>query len=213
MPRSGLALLAGACLLAGCSALPERASERPAPASAPPGEVILAAQLASHINALRIVVQGSPAEQAEVMAGARADYEQAQVGPAALRYGLLLAAPAHPARNLELAQQVLREALAQDQLLSAPERALGTVELQRVETELRQAKEIARLSAEAQQQQRDRQQAAPPANAALTRRLQAAEDDNVRLRKALDEALRRLEAIADIERGLEPAATTEGRRP
>lgn len=212
MPRSAFALLLGASLLAGCAALPERGGDRPAPVSAPSGEVIQAAQLASHINALRTVVQGSPTEQAEVLAGARAGYEQAQAGPAALRYGLLLAAPAHPGRNLELARQVLREALAQDQLLSPPERAIGAVELQRIESELRQANEIARLSTEAQQQ-RDRQQAAPPANAALTRRLQTAEEDNARLRKALDEALRRLEAIADIERGLEPSANTEGRRP
>lgn len=211
--RPSLFIAIGACLLAGCSALPERDGDQPAPVNVPATEIIQASQLTSHINALRTVVQASPAEQAEVMASARAGYEQAQAGPAALRYGLLLAAPAHPAHDPELAQRVLREALAQDQLLSAPERALGAIELQRVDAELRYAAEISRLVAEAQQQ-RDRQQAAPPNTAALTRRLQTAEEDNARLRKALDEALRRLEAIADIEqRGLEPSATTEGRRP
>ncbi len=80
-------------LLAGCAAEPP---PRPVASSA---EAIHAAQLSGHLNALQSLVQGSPAEQAETMAAARAAYEQARQGPAALRYALLLAAPRHPAHD------------------------------------------------------------------------------------------------------------------
>lgn len=205
-------LLVGLLLgIGGCAALPDRRPERPT-TPAPSSEVIQAAQLASHIQALQSVVQGSPTEQAETMAQARAGYDQARQGPAALRYGLLLAAPAHPARDPAMAQRLLREALARPELLSMMERALATVELQRIDAELRLDGENARLVAEAQQE-RERQRAAPP-SAALARRLQTAEEENARLRKALDEARAKLDAITTIERSIPERPTpTEGRKP
>jgi hypothetical protein len=56
------------------------------------------------------------------------------------------------------------------------------------------------------------------ANAALNRRLQAEMDENARLRKALDEARAKLDAVATIEQNITERKTptpapTEGRRP
>ncbi len=137
LPRS--AFLTGIALLAGCSALPQPRDEPAAAPAAPSAETLQARQVAGHLLALQTVVQGSATEQAEVMASARAAYEQPRQGPgpAALRYGLLLAAPAHPQRNAVQAQRLLREALARPELLSAPEQALAVVELARVDSELR----------------------------------------------------------------------------
>lgn len=211
MPRNLLTILLGV-LLAGCTAISDRGGSRPAPVAAPSTETIQAAQLAAHIGALQLVVQGSPTEQAEVMAQARAGYDQARQGPAALRYGLLLAAPQHPARDPPLAQRLLREALSRPELLGIMERALATVELQRLDSELKLAGENERLVAEAQRE-RDRQRNAPSA-AALSRRLQAETEENARLRKALDEARAKLDAIATIERSIsDRPPATEGRTP
>lgn len=188
-----LLLVAG---LGACTALPV---QRERPVDAPPtSEAIQAAQLNSLLGALARVVGGSPAEQAEAMAEARHDFDQARQGSAALRYGLLLAAPVHPGRDPVEAQQVLRESLARPELLSAMERTLGHVELERINAELRLGDENQRLLAESQQA-RERQRSEPSA-AALTRQLQAAQEQNAQLRKALEDARAKLDAIAEFER-------------
>ncbi len=183
-------------LLAGCASLP--ATRSPPPAPAPVVESIQSTQLASLLAALLRVVEGTPAEQAEEIALARAGYEQARQGPAVLRYGLLLAAPGHPARDPLQAQQLLREALARPELLSLNERALGRVELDRITAELLASAENQRLVAEVQQE-RERQRNAA-SSAAITRQLQAANEQNAQLRRALEEARAKLDAIAELER-------------
>jgi hypothetical protein len=194
-PERAVVLL---CLaLGGCGTVGALKGEKPVVAAGPSTESIQAAQLASYITGLQQLVQGSPAEQAEVMAAAHAGYEQAHQGPAALRYGLVLAAPGHPARDLAQAQRVLRETLARPELLNIVERALAVVELQRVDAELRITAENERLVGEAQRE-RERQRTAPSV-AAVAKRLQSEQEENARLRKALDEARAKLDAIVNIE--------------
>lgn len=196
MQRKPLLLLALAAALGACTTLPV-ARERPVDTQ-PTSESIQATQLRGLLGELARVVGGSPAEQAEVMADARHDFEQARLGSAALRYGLLLAAPVHPGRDPVEAQQVLRESLAHPELLSAMERTLGHVELERINAELRLGDENQRLLVESQQA-RERQRS-EPSSAALTRQLQAAQEQNAQLRKALDDARAKLDAIAEFER-------------
>jgi hypothetical protein len=174
---------------------------------------VQAALLANYMQALQIVVQGSPAEQAEVVAKARSNYATARQGPAVLRYALLLATPGHPAQDLQEAQRLLHEALARPDLLSPIERALAIVEAARVEEELALTAENARLVAEAQQE-RERQRNAATPSAALAKRLQEEVAESARLRKELDEARAKLQAIANIERNLpERPPATEARKP
>lgn len=197
-------------LLTGCSGI---GLQREPPAdTVPSGEAMQAAQVNSLLTALASVVNGTPAEQAEVMAAARHDFEHARQGPAALRYGLLLAAPGHPARNPAEAQHLLRESLARPELLSVMERALAQVELERINAELRVGDEIQRLMTEAQQA-RERQNAEPSA-ATLTRQLQAAQEQNAQLRRSLDDARAKLDAIAEFERRQnDRPPASEGRNP
>lgn len=202
------AIVVGA--LAGCSSIAEL--RRDTAPTGPTPEAQQAAQLNSYASALSQLVQGSPAEQAELIAAARAAYGPARAGPAALRYGLMLAAPNHPGHDAVLAQRLLREALARPELLSVTERALAIVEVQRVERELRATAEVERLTAELQRE-RDRQRTAAP-SASVARRLQTEMDENARLRKALDEARAKLDAIANIERSIsDRPPATEGRTP
>jgi hypothetical protein len=209
LPR--LLQIAVIALLAGCAGMgsPRPVETRPVSATV---ENLQAAQLASYVNALQTVVQGSPAEQAEVLAAARNGYEQARQGPASLRYALLLAAPGHPARDPQGALRLLLEARSRPELLSPVERALAIVETQRVEQELGLVAENLRLVGEAQQE-RDRQRVTPP-SVALARQLKAEMDENARLKKELEEAKAKLEAIANIERTI-PARppANEARKP
>jgi hypothetical protein len=185
---------------------------RPAASPPPPSsEAVQAARISAYIATLQRLVQGSPAEQAEVLAALRAGYDSTPEGQSLLHYALALAAPSHPGRNPELAQQLLRQSLARPELLSMSERALGVVELQRVDAELKLAAENQRLVGEPQTD-RDRQRAA--ANAAAARRLQAEIDENAKLRKALEEARAKLDAIAAIESNIsDRPPSTEGRTP
>ncbi len=209
LPRITMLLVCVA--LAGCASKP--AARAPAEAATTSNEAIQAALLSSYIDALQVVVQGSPAEQAEVVAEARRNYEQARQGPAVLRYALLLATPGHPAQDLQQAQRLLRDALARPELLASIERALAIVESARVEEQLQLTTENARLVADAQQE-RERQRTAATPSAALAKRLQDEIAESARLRKELDEAKAKLQAIANIERNnaVQPPAP-EARKP
>jgi hypothetical protein len=203
-PSASLVLLLG--VLAGCASMPQ-GSARTSEVN-PPFEVIQVARLNSLLAEMHKVVAGTPTEQAEILAIARQGYEQSPGSPAALRYGLLLGAPVHPGRNPAQSQQLLRESLARRELLSPYEQALAEVELERVTTELLGASENQRLVEELRQE-RDRQRnGASTAN--LQRQLQAANDANVLLRRQLDEARAKLDAIAELERQAGRPPNSEG---
>lgn len=210
LPR--LALIAGSLALGACTGLSGFGRPPADTAPVPSNEAVQAAQLTALATAQQQLVQGSPAEQAEVLAAAKLGWEGSPQGPATLRYALALAAPGHPGRDPEQAQRLLREALARPELLSPAERALAVVEQQRVDGELRMVAENARLVAEAQRE-RERNRGTS-ANATTLRRLQAEQEENARLRKALDEAQAKLDAIANIERSISDRPSgNEGRNP
>jgi hypothetical protein len=206
-----LALLCAVALLGGCSSLPGARPEPATPTAS--AEAVQVAQLTSYFNALHTVVRGSPADQAEVLEGARSGCEDAHQGPGCLRYALLLAAPVHAGRNPQAALRLLREVGTHPELLSPVERTLVDLETARIELELGLVTENARLVADSQAAERDRPRTAP-AIAALNARLQAEINDNARLKKERDELQAKLDAIANIERNI-PARppANEGRKP
>ena len=99
--------------------MPVRAPETAPSPAVPSSDLVQAGHLANYAAALQALVQGNATAQAEVMARAREGYEQAKTGPASLLYGLLLAAPGHPLRDVKAAQRVLQEAMAHPELLTA----------------------------------------------------------------------------------------------
>lgn len=203
-PDRALILLLG--VLGGCASLPQGGARNTD--STPPFEVIQAARLNSLLADVRMVVAGTPTEQAEVLAAARQGYEEFRGSPAALRYGLVLAAPVHPARNPAQAQQLLRESLARREQLSQYEQALAEVELERITTELLGASENQRLVDELRQERERQRNGSATAN--QQRQLQAANDTIAQLRRQLDEARAKLEAIAELERQAGRPPTSEG---
>lgn len=151
--------------------------------------------LASHLETLARLVQGAPDQQAEIIAAARVDYELAPTASHQLRYALALATNGHGGHDPALAQRLLREILAQPEALQPAERALALLELQSIEKQLALAEEIRRLQTDVVRSERERATAA-------SRRLQAEIEENARLRRELDEARAKLDAIANIERSI-----------
>jgi len=200
-PRTGAVLwvvLAVCSVGAGCSALPSLrpVQEAARPAAAPiDRDTQVAVLLAGTIQTLQRLAGANPAEQAEIVAAARQAYERAAGGEAQLRYALALATTGHAARDPERARQLLRDLAAQPESLAPAERALTLFELAQLDRELGLKIDNERLATLAARAESER-------NNAVSKRLQTEIDDNARLRRALDDAQAKLDAITNIERNL-----------
>ena len=201
-----------ACLLtvAACADLGARrdSTTSSAAATAPVDrDTSVALLLANTLQSLQRLAQAGAAEQAEILAAAKQAYEKAPLGSAQLRYALSLAIPGPVSRDPEKARSLLRELSAQPEALAPVERALMLIEMSQLERELGLNADNRRLQSDAMRGERDRQ-------AVANRRLQAEIDENAKLRKQLEEALAKLDAIALMERNLSDRPTkTEGRKP
>lgn len=161
--------------------------------------------LTDDLQLLQKLVQGTPSEQAEISATAQRDYETAPTPSRQLRFALILATPGHPGTDLPRAQRLLRELMANPEMLMASERSLAFLELQQIDDHLTLEVENRRLQSDAVRADRERL-------ATVNRRLQLETDENTRLRRELEEARAKLDAIANIERSLnERKPSNEGR--
>jgi len=163
--------------------------------------------LSGYVDMLQKLVQGAPAQQAEILVTAQREYEQSPTPSKQLKYALVLAAPNHAGTDLVRAQKMLRELIATPESLLPAERAFGFLELQKVNKQVSFVAEIQRLQSGSDRVDRERL-------LAMNRKLQSELDENLRLRKALDEANAKLNAIANIEQSInERKSGTEGRSP
>ena len=161
--------------------------------------------LADDLQLLQTLVQGTPSDQAEIVSTAQRDYETAPTPSRQLRFALILATPGHPGTDLPRAQRLLRELMANPEMLMSSERSLAFLELQQIDDHLTLEGENRRLQSDAVRADRERL-------ANVNHRLQLETDENVRLRKELEEARAKLDAIANIERSLnERKPNNEGR--
>jgi hypothetical protein len=161
--------------------------------------------LADDLQLLQTLVQGTPSDQAEIVSTAQRDYETAPTPSRQLRFALILATPGHPGMDLPRAQRLLRELMANPEMLMSSERSLAFLELQQIDDHLTLEGENRRLQSDAVRADRERL-------ANVNHRLQLETDETVRLRKELEEARAKLDAIANIERSLnERKPSNEGR--
>jgi hypothetical protein len=202
-----LALSAGVALaaaLSGCTGgLMSGSRATPAPVAAQPVSAS-AVVLSEYLLLLQRLVQGSASEQAEIVASARNEYGTAPTPSRELKLALILATPGHPATDQPRAQGLLRELMAHPESLLPAERALAFLELSQIDDHLTLVAENRRLQTDAVREDQARM-------ASANRRLQAELDENAKLRKELEEAHAKLDAIANIERSLnerKPGTTT-----
>jgi hypothetical protein len=195
--RRKVCLLLALCL-SGCAAAPATLPPPPSPRSDTAGEdrdAAAAVLVGNTFQSMQRLSQGAPAEQAEILSAARASFERTPQGSVQLRYALLLAAPSHPGRDLPLAQTLLRQLVAQPETLVPIERAVALIQLAQIDRELSLRADNDRLQTDFQRNDRER-------TTATQRRLQAEMDENARLRKQVEDAQAKLDAIANIERNL-----------
>jgi hypothetical protein len=189
---SAFALLASLGL-AGCAGL---AGPRvPAPAPVVNSSAAASTILSDYLQLLQRLVQGPPAEQAEIVASAQREYDAAPTPSRQLKLALVLGTPGHPAADQPKAQRLLRELMANPEMLLPGERALAFLELSQIDDHLTLETENRRLQADAARADKERV-------ASANHRLQTEMDENTRLRKELEEARAKLDAIANIERSL-----------
>jgi YfhG lipoprotein len=210
LERAGVAVVAFlmAALVSGCTGdLLGRTPPRTDPAPIVDRAAAAASVITSYLDGLQKLLTAQPAEQAEMVATAQRDYELAPTPSHQLRYALILSAPGHAGTDQLRAQRLLRELTAAPATLLPAERALAYLEQQKVDAQVLLAAENRRLQSAAARTQTDR-------NSTLSKRLQAELDENARLRKELDAAQAKLDAISDIERSLsERKPSAESRTP
>ena len=170
----------------------------PTPVSRPPSADAEAAR--GYISALGELQSGSPAVQAEIFQGAKGAAESAPTTLNKLRYALMLAMPGHAGSDPVAARRQLSDLVARPELLLPSERALAAVLLAAVEERLV-------LIAETRQSQQDAAGRDRDKLAGYAKRLQTAEDENTRLKRALEDAQKKLDAVTQVERSITGRAT------
>jgi hypothetical protein len=210
MPHSRLRIAACALLigwLTGCAAGSPFSRQKPAAPTVPDRAAQDLAAIAPLLEMMASLPQGDPARQAELFQSAK---DAAQLTPTTsnkLKYALALATPGYGGANPVAAQRQLSELLARPETLLPIERLLALVELKEVEQRLILQAENTRMRDEAMHDDsRDKLQA-------LNRRLAAESDENVKLRKALDEARAKLEAVTHIERSINDRGASGSHSP
>ncbi len=154
-----------------------------------------------YIEEMYKIVNGDPATQAEIYADAESAAKLTPGPSTQLRFALVLATPGHSGSNPQQAQGVFRELLSQTELLTPSETALATIHLKAVE-------QLIVLGAETRRLRSAKSRAAITEEKEIARRIATVESENRRLRRSLEEAEQKLDAITTIERSLREQANT-----
>ena len=186
--------VSAAAALSGCGQTTDWIKARIDSSSNEP-EILGAPEIEVYISELGRIASGDPAAQAEIYADAAAAAQLTPNASTNLRLGLVLAIPGHPESNPELAQSILREVLAQTVLLTPAEISLAVIHLNSAEQQIIANFETERLRAAASRAAQSQQQE-------TAQRLAAAEAENRRLLRELEDAEQKLEAITSIERSI-----------
>ncbi len=148
-----------------------------------------------YLSELYDLAAGDPATQAEIYADAESSATLTPDPQSTLRYALVLATPGHPESDPSQAQSMLREILARPELLTPSEISLATIHL-------KSSERLTMLSAESERLRASSSRAARTEQQAMNQRLSTVEAENRQLRRQLEEAENKLEAITTIEQSI-----------
>ena len=192
--RGMLPLMGAAMLCSGCAQFDDWLRGRQV-AEAREDVVIGTTSTDSYLEELQALANGDPYTQVEIHADAEAAATLTPDPSTRLRYALVLATPGHAAADPEAAASILRELLAQTEMMTRSEVALATVYLKNVDERLVLAAEARRLESANSAAQSAEQRA-------VARRIQQIETENATLREQLKDSQEKLEAITSIERSI-----------
>jgi hypothetical protein len=183
-----------AATLSGCSQTSDWIKGRIA-SSSDEAEILGAPEIEIYVDELGKIASGDPAAQAEIFADASAAAQLTPSPSTQLRFGLVLSIPGHPESDPKRAQSILREVLAQTLFLTPAEISLATIHLNNVERQIIANSDARRLRASSSRAAQTQEQA-------ISERLTTVEAENRQLRRDLEEAEQKLEAITSIERSI-----------
>jgi hypothetical protein len=150
--------------------------------------------VAGYLSTLDRLGRGGAAEQAEILEATRNAYLTDPSTQKRLRYAFVLAVPGHAASDPTGARALLGEALATPETMLPSERALADLMVRDLDARLALARENETLRHGSTPQEDGR-------IADLNRRLQSETAEKDRLRRELERAEAKLEAIATLESG------------
>lgn len=148
-----------------------------------------------YLRELQLLATGDPATQIEIFADAESRSMLTPDPSTNLRFALVLATPGHTETDPERAQSMLRELLTQTALMTPAEIALAEIHLKSVEERIVLASESRRLRQSSSRQAQTEERA-------ISQRIATVEAENRRLRRDLEDAEQKLEAITSIERSI-----------
>jgi hypothetical protein len=148
-----------------------------------------------YLRELQLLATGDPATQIEIFADAESRSTLTPDPSTNLRFALVLATPGHSETDPERAQSMLRELLTQTALMTPAEIALAQIHLKSVEDRIV-------LSSEARRLRQSSSRQAQTEERAINQRIATVEAENRRLRRDLEDAEEKLEAITSIERSI-----------
>lgn len=182
--------------LDGCTAINRWLPPHPAAAAVAPVVEKTADTGRDLLDDLARLQVDSASTQAELVAAARAAAETAPTVANRLRYAAFLGVPHHPSSDAPAARRQLAELLAQPELLRPSDRILAKLLLVDVEERLVLQSEADRLRVDLSAREKDHGAAPPP------KRTPAEAEEIGRLKRALEEAQRKLDAVTEAEKAL-----------
>jgi hypothetical protein len=197
-----LMLAAVALLLTACESLtPTRHIATPVAQATPSSST----PLDSYVDMLSALSGADRVRQTDVFFDVERAYTQAPTTLNQLRYALALAVPGHPSNDPIKAKKLLEQSLATPERLTSNERALCALMLNIADQWLKLQTENRRLAATVDDKSRSQSNS--------DRRFQAQTEEISKLRKALDAAQQKLDAIKDLEKSIsERSASSPGTR-
>lgn len=195
MPRERLlAFVIAAGLAAGCANVDDWSGVKRRKDTTPVTRTDDGELVADYLATLNRLGQGGAAQQAEIIEATRNAYLADPTTRKRLRYAFVLSVPGHAASDPAGARALLGEALATPETLLPSERALADVMVRDLDARLALTRENESLRNGSATEEEQR-------IAELNRRLQAEIAEKDRLRRELERAEAKLEAIATLEGG------------
>lgn len=196
-PERVIALLLAVSLVAGCKNVDDWSGLKRRPGTTPTSQTDDGQLVADYLETLDRLGRGGVAEQAEIVDATRTAYLNDPSTRKRLRYAFVLAVPGHAASDAAGARALLGEALATPETMLPSERALADLMVRDLDARLSLSHENQTLRNGSNSEEENR-------IADLNRRLQAESAEKERLRKELERAEAKLEAIATLEGGSAP---------
>jgi len=192
-----IAFALAATLLAGCKSVDDWSGLKKRKDTTPVSLTDDGQIVASYLATLDRLGRGGTAQQAEILEATRTDYLTDPSTQKRLNYAFVLAVPGHSASDPAGARALIGEALATPETMLPSERALAELMVRDLDARLALARENEALRNGGNSTDRDR-------IADLNRRLQLESAEKERLRRELERAEAKLEAIATLEGSAEP---------